>query len=97
MGKIYAGQSDLTIKLETGKNLVGISNASIIARNPLGVSKIFSATVMDAEKGTIQYAVTSENDINAVGNWTFWAKITNGAGLVSIGEATIVRVYKQGE
>jgi hypothetical protein len=97
MGKIYAGQSDLTIKLETGKNLVGISNASIIAKNPLGILKTFNATVMDVEKGTIQYAVTSINDINAVGNWTFWAKVINPQGGISIGEATVVRVYKQGE
>lgn len=97
MGKIYVGQSDLTIRLETGKNLVGISNVSIIAKNPMGVSKTFSATVMDAEKGTIQYAVTSENDINAVGNWNFWAKVINAQGLVSIGEPTLIRIYLPGQ
>lgn len=97
MGKIYAGQSDLTIKLETGKNLTGISDVSIITKNPSGVLGVFTATVIDAAKGTIQYAVTSVNDINAIGNWTFWAKITNLQGLVSIGEPTSIKIYKPGE
>ncbi|MFV5697745.1 hypothetical protein ACM55H_05195 [Flavobacterium sp. ZT3R17] len=96
MGKIYAGQSDLTIKLETGKNLTGISNVSIITKNPLGVLGAFPATVMDATKGTIQYAVTSINDINAVGNYIFWAKVVDAQGLISIGEPTTLRIYKEG-
>ena len=32
MSKIYIGQTDLTIKLETGKNLASITSASIIAK-----------------------------------------------------------------
>lgn len=97
MGKIYVGQSDLTIKLETGKNLTGISNVSIITKNPSGVVGAFPATVMDAIKGTIQYAVTSTNDINAFGDWKFWAKVVDAQGLISIGEPTVIKIFKQGD
>jgi len=96
MSKIYLGQTDLTIKLETGKNLASITSASIIAKDPNGNSKTFSATVVDEVKGVIQYAVGSANDINVSGDWIFWAKIKNAQGLVSIGEPTTFRVHKEG-
>jgi hypothetical protein len=96
MGKIYVGQTDLTIKLETGKNLTGITSAEIKYRNPAGVLGYFTAVVSDPVKGIIDYSVTSAGDINIAGDWTFWAKITDNQGLISIGEPFTYRVNKQG-
>lgn len=97
MGKIYVGQTDLTIKLETKKNLTGITNVKILYKNPNGLEGEFTATVVDAAKGIIQYAVTSVNDIGIVGRWFFWAKIVNLQGLISIGEPSTVVVYEEGK
>lgn len=96
MGKIYAGQSDLTIKLETSKNLTGISDVKIIAKSPTGVLKEFMAEVTNAISGSIKYDVQSVNDINVAGKWTFWARTVTTGGLISIGEPSTILVYKQG-
>lgn len=92
MGKIYVGQTDLTIKLTTGKNLTGITNVKVIFRNPNGVEGEFAATVVEAVTGVIQYVVTSANDLNVTGDWLFWAKVVNAQGLVSIGESVTYRI-----
>jgi hypothetical protein len=96
MGKVYVGQTDLTIKLETGKNLAGITDVKITFRNPAGVLGSFPCVVVDSAKGIIQYAVTSINDLSVAGKWTFWAKITDTQGLVSIGEPYFYYVTKEG-
>jgi hypothetical protein len=98
MGKIYVGQTDLTIKLETGKNLTDITTGSfaIKYRKPNGVIASFDATATDLVKGIIQYSVQNETDLDIPGDWTFWAKITDNQGLISIGEPFFVLVYKQG-
>ena len=97
MGKIYSTQTDLTIVLNTGKNLSNISSALIEALTPQKFLRTFTAVVIDASKGIIQYAVTNENDFKEVGEWTVWAKIIDNSGLVSIGEASKFRVNKKGE
>lgn len=96
MGKIYAGQSDLTIKLETGKNLTGITNVKIVYKTPNNTVGEFNAAVIDTTKGIIQYAVASINDINIVGTWAFWAKITDAGGLISYGEPSTYAVNRIG-
>jgi hypothetical protein len=96
MGKIYVGQSDLTIKLETGKDLTGIATAEIIYRNPAGITGNFTATISDVIKGIIEYSVTSEKDLNIAGKWTFWAKTIDAQGLISIGEPSTYHVNKEG-
>jgi hypothetical protein len=97
MGKIYSTQTDLTIVLNTGKNLSNISLALIEALTPQKILRTFTAVVIDASKGIIQYAVTNENDFKEVGEWTIWAKIIDNSGLVSIGEASKFLVNKKGE
>lgn len=96
MGKIYVGQTDLTIKLNTKKNLTGITNVKILYKNPKLVSGEFNAVVEDALNGIIRYAVTSVNDINIAGKWTFWAKIVDAQGLISIGEPSMIEVNNEG-
>ena len=96
MGKIYVGQTDLTIKLETGKNLTVTDSAEIKYRTPAGVIGFFTAVIIDFAKGIISHSVTSENELNVAGNWTFWAKITDHQGLISIGEPFTYRIDKEG-
>lgn len=98
MGKIYVGQTDLTIKAETGKDLTGITAGvyQIKYRNPEGIIGYFNATVADASKGIIQYSIQEATDLSVSGDWTFWAKIIDDQGLISIGEPFFILVYKQG-
>ena len=96
MGKIYSGQTDLTIQLTTGKNLTGITNVSILYINPKLEKGSFNAVVVEPIKGIVQYAATSENDFKEIGEWILYAKIIDSNGLISIGEPSTIRIYKQG-
>ena len=96
MGKIYAGQTDLRIELETKKDLTGATSLKILYKNPEGLEGEFAATIVDASKGIIRYAVTSVDDINVVGRWFFWAKTIDAQGLVSIGEVATIMMEKEG-
>lgn len=94
MGKIYTEQTDLTIQLETGKDLTGITNVSIAWRNPQNEEGLFSATVLDPLKGIISYSIAEP--LQKAGLWIVWAKIIDGQGLISIGEASQFNVLKKG-
>lgn len=94
MGKIYEAQTDLTLRLETGKNLAGISNVKIGYRNPNNEVGEFNAVVLDANKGIISHALTAP--LAKVGEWKLWAKIVDTQGLVSIGEPTVINVTRTG-
>ena len=94
MGKIYDVQTDLTLKLETGKNLTGISNVKICYRNPINEVGEFPAVVVDETKGIISHALTAP--LVKSGEWKLWAKIVDGQGLISIGEPTTMNVNKTG-
>ena len=94
MGKIYDAQTDLTLKLETGKNLTGISNVKICYRNPINEVGEFTAVVVDETKGIIAHALTAP--LTKSGEWKLWAKIIDEQGLVSIGEPAIMNVNKTG-
>ena len=94
MGKIYDAQTDLTLKLETGKNLAGISNVKIAYRDPQNTTGEFNAVVLDETKGIISHALTAP--LGKAGEWKLWAKIIDDQGLVSIGEPTTIEVNKTG-
>ena len=94
MGKIYEGQTDLTLKLETGKNLAGISNVKIGYRDPQNTTGEFTAVVLDVNKGIIAHALTAP--LVKTGEWKLWAIIVDAQGLISIGEPTILIVNKTG-
>lgn len=96
MGKIYIGQTDLSLYLETGKDLTGITNVKMIFKSPSGVEKIKDCVVTNVKKGIIKYVVVSAADIDEVGEWTIWAKIVDAQGLVSIGEPSKFDVYTEG-
>jgi hypothetical protein len=95
MGKIYQGQTDLTIALSTKKDLTGATSLKIKFKKPDGISGEWTATTPNAVEGIIEYEVDS-NDVDTVGKWTVWAKIIDVGGLISIGEPTTFQVHKEG-
>lgn len=96
MGKIYKGQTDLTIKLKTDKDITGATNVYIQYRDPKGVVDSFVAEISDAKEGIIQYHIENAGQLNVSGVWTFWAKIVDANGLISYGEPSEYRVDKLG-
>lgn len=96
MGKIYQGQTDLTIRLETGKNLGGDETVQIAYRKPNREIGVFSAEIIDPVKGIIEFKATSDQNLSDAGEWTFWAKITDSNNMISIGEPSNQVVYKIG-
>lgn len=95
MAQIYDLQTDLTIKLETGRSLVGTWSVFIITKNPNEEMGSFTAVVDNAEKGIIKYVITAP--LLIVGEWTMWAKAIDDQGLVSIGTPSTFKVTKSGK
>jgi len=96
MGKIYVGQTDLTIKITTGKDLTTAVSAKLMYINPSKVTGNFTATIVDAPKGIIEYSVTSPTNFNVKGRWILWAEVTDDQGLVSIGEPSNLEFHTPG-
>lgn len=96
MGKIYKGQTALTIILTCGADITG-ATAKIGYKKPSGITGTWDATITDAINGVIQYEIQSANDIDESGRWTFWAEITFAAGTWLPGEAVTKFIYEKGE
>jgi hypothetical protein len=95
MGKIFTSQTDLTIQLKTFKNITNAQSVKIKYRKPNGVLGEWTANVVDATNGIIDFNAFA-GQVDIAGSWTIWAKITDSTGLISIGEPSIFQVYKEG-
>jgi len=89
------GQTDLTIELNTEKNITGSLSQKIKYKKPNGLISEWTADVVNASSGIIKYNVI-EGDLDVAGKWTVWAKIIDSEGLISIGEPSDFTVYKEG-
>jgi hypothetical protein len=94
MSKIYANQTDLTIKLDTKKDLSNTHVAKIAYKNPKGILGEWNATIDSPINGIISYSIVSE--LKYIGQWVIWAKTIDSQGLISIGESSALYVYEQG-
>lgn len=92
MSKIFEEQTDLTIKLETGKDLTGYT-AKIIYKRPDGTIGEWNANIEASANGIISYSIVEK--LGMAGTWTIWAKVNKGA-LISIGDPVKLSVYKVG-
>jgi len=95
MGKIYLGQTDLTIELETGKNITGYT-VKVGFRNPKGTLGCFDASLKDPLNGKVECIINNENQLNMSGEWNIWVRATSPSGKISIGEASKFTVYQEG-
>jgi hypothetical protein len=96
MGKIYVGQTDLTIRIKTNRDLTNAVLVEIAYQKPDCTQGSFVATIENAQCGIIKYQVALITDIDQKGNWKFWAKITFMLGSIGIGEPANLTVYKPG-
>lgn len=94
-GKIFKGQSSLTVRANTGIDLSGSVECLIKYRKPDGSTGGFTGAVEDEAKGVIMYEV-SEGDIDQAGWWVFWAYVEFVGGRSAPGEAVKVFVWDEG-
>jgi hypothetical protein len=97
MGKLYRGQTDITVEVTVDFNLTGFTSALLIFRSPKGDEKIATNTVIiDAVTGILQFIPINNLFFDTSGAWRCWARCVNGQGLVSIGEASQFIIYEEG-
>ena len=96
MKKIYAHKSKLRIQLETKSDLSGYQQVWIAAIKTDGTRVDFPAVVKDVEAGLIFYDVQTENDIDQIGWWTFWADVIFDDDRTACGEPVRRFVYEAG-
>ena len=96
MGKVYVGQTALTITLTTG---VDVTDATCLVKykKPYGTTGSWPATIITPTTGVIRYAVTASTIIDEKGEWTAWSHITFDDGTVAAGEPIKFTVYNEGE
>ena len=89
MSQLYSQSSLLTIELETGYNLAGVTNTKILFRRPDMTVGDWPATV----SGTKLVHEVLNGEINMPGNWSFQAYFEVG-GKTAIGKEVITN-FKQ--
>ena len=97
MGKVYKGQTDLTIEVTVNFDLTDFNSAVLIFKSPKGIEKIANDTVViDPIKGVLNFTPRDDTFFNIVGEWKCWAKCVNEYGLISIGEPANFYLYEEG-
>lgn len=97
MGKIYKGQTDLTIEVTVNFDLTDFTSSVLIFKNPKGIEKIANNTVVvDTVNGILKFTPLDDTFFNIVGEWKCWAKCVNADGLISIGEPANFFLYEEG-
>ena len=93
MGKIYVGQTALTIELATGVSLSG-SSVYVRYKKPNGDTGQWDATITG---DTIVKYSAQVDDIDQAGEWTFWSKVVFGDSTWAPGEPIKETIYEEGE
>lgn len=96
MGTLFTNQTALTIQATVGENISGAQSLLIKYIKPDGTAGNFTAVSADDESGILQYAVTSEDDIDQSGPWVFWGYVTFADGKSAPGETYEQWFYPEG-
>lgn len=97
MAKIFVGQSALRFVADTNVDITGATGTLIKYTKPDGSTGTFSASILDAEEGTIYYDVVNTTELDQAGVWYMWAHVTFSDGRVAQGVPVRVKVYVEGE
>lgn len=95
MGRIYQGQSSLTLKVHTGCALNSAEETLIKYRKPDGSEGAFGAALLDESAGILSYDVGSE-DLDQAGWWRFWAWVMFPGGRCAPGRTVRIFVHREG-
>lgn len=97
MGKIYKGQTKLTIRLETEHDLTNAKTVLIKYTKPSGRHGEWTATVDNVTVGTISYNPTTSDILNESGMWKIWSHVTFTDDLFAPGEPVNMPIYPEGK
>lgn len=96
MGKVYKGQTAVTITATVKQDVTG-ATCLIKYKKPSRDTGSFAATIITAATGVIRYTASSISDLDESGIWTFWAHITFSDGTIAAGEAYTRTIYAEGK
>lgn len=95
-GKIYVGQTMLTIKIQLDADITDVTTSLIKYIKPNKSTGFFTAVVESVEDGIIKYIVMNTSDLDMPGKWKFWAHLTYSDSRVIASTPTEVEVFKEG-
>lgn len=93
--KIFEGQTNITIFVESDMNLSNTKKVDIKYRKPDGQTGSWVAKVHDPLNGIVSYDNLQPDDL-IPGTWRVWLKITMNSGKISIGSTDTFKVYEEG-
>lgn len=97
MGKIFVGQTKLSIVRTLGIDITNHTSPLIKYIKPSGETGQFVATVTAVLTGELTYVIQSATDLDQYGTWRFWAHTTDNGGKVIAGEPSRLVVFIEGE
>jgi len=96
MGKVYVGQTAVTLIATLTEDITG-ATCKIKYIKPSGSEGSFVAAITTANPGVISYVVTSPNDLNESGVWTFWGYAVFSDLTYAAGEPYSRQIYVEGK
>lgn len=99
MGKIYVGQTALTIDIETCADLSSASSVKIkFVRPDLSTGELTNIiSITNLKKGEISWQPVDATVLNQKGVWKFWVFVVFDSGRQLSGEPYFVEIYNEGE
>ena len=95
MGRIYQGQSSLSLRVMTGCVLHGAQDCLIKFRKPDGTEGSFTAELLDEMEGLLSYDV-QDGDLDQPGWWRFWAWVIFTDGRSAPGKSVRIYIHREG-
>jgi hypothetical protein len=96
-GKIFVGQTKLTIKADLSADITGAAVVLIKYVKPNKEVGSFVAEIENEFNGIIKYIVQLPSDIDVAGEWCMWAHVTFADGKTIAGETVSLKVHKEGK
>jgi len=93
---IYKGQTELSLRANTGVDITGATAMLIKYTDPDGNEGSFTASIYDASKGIINYDIVSSTDLNIIGKWVLWAYVTFVSGNSAAGKPFTLEIFNEG-
>ncbi len=95
MGKVYLGQTELTLRLNAKVDLTGATQKKIQYENGGGTGE-FTTGEIDVNTSKLKWQPASSNDLNVLGAWDFWLDIIFANGRQAYSEKASLTIHEPG-
>jgi len=96
MNRVYQNQTKLTLIFEADESLEGVTDMLVKYKKPDKTEGQWIGTITDIDNGVIHYEIETQNDLDQLGLWTVWPYATFADGKSLPGDASKMRVSKEG-